>query len=149
MQPPPALSGREVVRVFVAKGTPRSLIRAANVTVEELLAALDSQSAGHRAGPTEPLPPTVQVRAYPARFARPDAPAPFGPRTPRTHIPIGILDERSLGKSTYEADALYCEVTGSLPRANAGFGHTILSPREVAQPPDAEASAREAECHPC
>ena len=34
----PALSGREVVRVFVAKGTPRSLIRAANVTVEELLA---------------------------------------------------------------------------------------------------------------
>ena len=36
--PRPALSGREVVRVFVAKSTPRSLIRAANVTVEELLA---------------------------------------------------------------------------------------------------------------
>ena len=35
----PALSGREVVRVFVAKGTPRSLIRAANVTVVELLAS--------------------------------------------------------------------------------------------------------------
>ena len=34
-----ALSGREVVRVFVAKGTLRSLIRAANVTVEEFLAA--------------------------------------------------------------------------------------------------------------
>ncbi|MEI6450157.1 MAG: hypothetical protein WCP98_09420 [Actinomycetes bacterium] len=39
MPPLPALSGREVVPVFVAKGTPRSLIRAANVTVVELLAA--------------------------------------------------------------------------------------------------------------
>jgi hypothetical protein len=39
MPPLPALSGREVVRVFVAKGTLRSLIRAANVTVEEFLAA--------------------------------------------------------------------------------------------------------------
>ena len=34
-----ALSSREVVRVFVAKGTPLSLIRAANVTIEESLAA--------------------------------------------------------------------------------------------------------------
>jgi len=39
MPPRPALSCREVVRVFVAKGAPRSLIRAANVTVEGLLAA--------------------------------------------------------------------------------------------------------------
>jgi len=33
------LSCREVVRVFVAKGTPLSLIRAAKVTIEEFLAA--------------------------------------------------------------------------------------------------------------
>ena len=39
MPPLPALSGREVVRAFVATGTLRSLIRAANVTVEEFLAA--------------------------------------------------------------------------------------------------------------
>ena len=44
MPPLPALSGREVVRVFVAKGTLPSLIRAANVTVEELLATRQTRS---------------------------------------------------------------------------------------------------------
>ena len=63
MPPLPALSGREVVRVFVAKGTPPSLIRAANVDVEEVpRSPLDAQSAGHRPACDWPL-----SRATPAR----------------------------------------------------------------------------------